>query len=502
LIKEVLINQFFKPAMTGVDAGSAVGAARSALPTTANTSRGSAGAGTRVEVGFQLQYRRDDELKEADYDFSEISAQTRTHAPNGFFSAMLTPAQRAAQIRTIDLDDPFFKVIGVDVSTSADFAALDLKTIVVDLQYGGTVDQPDVIASVVLTPQDHAPKHFQAFRNGDDVSWRYQITYDFGQSPDIGAQKTKYQTDWQTSTSRALVVDPPADLPMLQVFLEPGAVDWDVVDTIETTLAYDDAANSFSSARTFLVRQTNPTPQEWLVRLTDGMRTAYAVSYLWRLRDATQIPEAPEEASGAHLTVRDPFTDRLPITIEALVDRANVARVDIELTYDDAHSHLNVHKSIQITGPDFAPAHVTIPIVDPRRRQYTYQATLIKPNAAAESQPPVQTDRLAINITEGGIYLDVTITVLGDLGSAGLDAVQVDLRSEPLDGAQPHVETTLFQPNQAAQAVKRLLLRTDRPQQFEFRTTAFRTAGDPVVSAWTAHDGVNLVIQPSRLLAH
>jgi hypothetical protein len=46
----------------------------------------------------------------------------------------------------------------------------------------------------------------------------------------------------------------------------------------------------------------------------------------------------------------------------------------------------------------------------------------------------------------------------------------------------------------------RLLLRVDRPQQFEFRTTAFTADRGPVESAWTVHQNANLVLQPARLL--
>src|SRR5438128_484944 len=82
---------------------------------TAGTSPGVAGGGARVELGFQLQMKKQEELKDANFDYSVIAPEKRTHAPNGFFSALLSATERARHIKTIDLDHPFFKVLDVEV---------------------------------------------------------------------------------------------------------------------------------------------------------------------------------------------------------------------------------------------------------------------------------------------------------------------------------------------------------------------------------------------------
>jgi hypothetical protein len=90
--------------------------------------------------------------------------------------------------------------------------------------------------------------------------------------------------------------------------------------------------------------------------------------------------------------------------------------------------------------------------------------------------------------------------LVGDLGQAGLTALQVDLRSEPLDGQPAAVESHLFQTGGDTKWVQRLMLRTDRPDHtYQVQTTAFYADKDPVQSDWNDHDTSILVIQPSRL---
>jgi hypothetical protein len=508
LLKEVVLKEFFQPGMTGATAptsaataaagaAAAASAASGMMATTADTSRGRSASGTQVDIGFQLQYKRQEELKEADFDFSVTAPETRTHAPNGFFSALVSKTERDEHIRTIDLDDEFFKVLGVDISTTGDFESIDLKSVVVEMQYGGTVGHPDVTATQQFTPTDQEHKAFTAFLDRGDASYRYRLDYKFGQSAAIAAQQHSYQTPGDTVTSRALVIHPPDDVAMLRVRVEPGPVDWDVVDQVETRLAYHDPANGFATDRTVFTRQSSE-PVDWIVRLSDPARRGYEVRHIWYLKDHSEIAGQPYEEDTPHLFVRDPFDHRLDIRVVPQVDPANVKRIVVELDYEDTRNHHEVRKTIELAGPDFTPQTVTVPVMDPRRREYTYAVTLIKTNGQSENHAPKVTDQESITITEGGIYLDVRVVLLGDLAAAGIDAVQIDLRAEPLDGDRERVEEHLFLPGGETQVTKRLLLRADRPQGYEYRTTAFAADG-PRASGWQRHQSAILALQARTL---
>lgn len=508
LLKEQLLKDFFSPAMSNAPAqpgiGSAVAAAGAvsslASATTAGTSQGQTGSsGTRVELGFQLQYKTEEQLKEISFDYSVVAPETRKHCPNGFFSALVGRSEKKEHIRTIDLDDPFFKIIDVQANTTADFEALDLKTIVLDLQYGGTPAAPHQTGSAQFSPDSSAPRSFQTYREGDDLSYRYRIGYKFGQAERIAAQRHEYQTGWNTTTSRALVVHPPEHIAMLRVYLEQGVVDWELVKRIETRLRYEDAANNFRTERTFFIAPESQR-QEWSIRLTDPAVRSYFVQHTWHLKDGSSITGPEEREATSQLFVGDPFVDRLTVLIHPQVDPASVLRTVIELRYDDPENNLAVHKSVELVGPNYRSSSVTLPIMNRERREYTYQVSLIKVNGAAENHAPVQTDQLSIVVTEGGVYFDVSLVLLGDLAQRNIDAIQVDLRAEPLTGEVTRIESHLFERGGERRIQKRLLIRADRPRRFEYRTTVFQSDGGMLESAWQAHENAILPLQLAQLL--
>ena len=499
LLKETLLNEFFKPAMSNspaTTASTAAAAASQMMATSSDTNRGKSGQST-VEIGFQLQYQREEELKTATFDYSVTAPETRTHAPNGFFSALLTKTEKAKHLREIDLDDEFFKVLEVEVTTTADFEALDLRAITVQMQYGGTIDRPRVQGDATFTPSKKDLERFMASFQENEYTYRYAVTYNFGQAERVAAQRFKTQTPWRTTTARALVVHPPEDVAMLRVYIEPGVVDWDVIRQIESRLIYDDPGNQFRTERTFLIASDSKR-QEWIVRLTNPQLTSYMVQQRWHLKDLSEIEGKIQQQTDTHLFVADPFVDRLPITVDPHVDAANVARINVELHYEDSANNFVVRKQVELEPP-FKRLTASIPIVDSIKREYSYAVSLVKPNGQAENHEPKVTDQLSIIITEGGVYLDVDVVLIGDFGALAVDALQIDLRSEPLPGAQTKVESHLFLSGEPKKFTQRLLLRADRPTQFEYRTIII-SGGDQIDNDWTKHQSKILLLQVQKLL--
>jgi hypothetical protein len=456
------------------------------------------GSGTKVQIGFQLRDVHEETLETVTFDYSVQAPVTQTHAPNGFFSALIGRTNKADLIKEVSLDDAFFKTLQVTASSIADFTTFDLKSAVLDLAYGGTEDQPGTVLSPTFTAADNNPKTFQAFIENGEMTYRYRMAYYFGQNALVGAQTTEYHTGWRSTLSRALVVNPPVDVAMLHVYVAPGLIDWDLIAQIETTLSYDDPANNFHAERSFVI---GPTFQkdDWVVRLTNPALTTYNVQHTWILKDNDRRIKGPvQPMSAAQLFVFDPFVDRLPIILQPEVDPANVARITVAFHYQDSANQLDVRKLVEL-APPYKTTTVSIPVMDLKKRKYSYQTTIFKVSGGAENRPEVTTDQISIPIADGSMPLDVTVSIIGDLAQAGLSALQVDLRAEPLDGQAPAVQSHLFQ-GADNKWVQRLLLRTDRPtQKYQVQTTAFSATKDPVQSDWNDHDTAILAIQPNRL---
>jgi hypothetical protein len=514
LLRETLLQEFFKPTPTQPpqqqpSAADLLAAARTATERTTsaggarsedvNQSRSGETGGADVTIGFELQWREREELKEVTYNYEAISPEKRIHAPNGFFTALVGDAEQSAHIEDIDLDAPFFRDIDVLVQPSGDFAAIDLQVIEVDMQYGGDVDRPRVAATPVFTAASSAPQLFHAFRDGDDASWRYRVRYAFGQSEDVAAPASAYATAWRTSTSRALTVLPLEDVRMVRVFLEPGVVDWDVVDQIVARLSYTHPESGFAAARDFIVRHESAR-QQWVVRVPDGGPLAYSLQPTWHLKDGSQIDGVAQTLTDRHVYVPDPFADRMSVVIDPQVDAEKVERVHVELRYVDEANRFEVHKSVDVKAP-FDSTTVTLPLVDRTLRAFEYRYSLVKkPPHPTETYDFRRHEGLSIVITEGGVYFDVTVALLGQLAAQALDAVQVDLRCEPPPGQIAQTVSLLFMSGDDLRVDKRLLMRADRPAAYEYRVLLIRSDGTTRQHDWSAASGQFLPLSLAALL--
>jgi hypothetical protein len=181
------------------------------------------------------------------------------------------------------------------------------------------------------------------------------------------------------------------------------------------------------------------------------------------------------------------------------VDTANITRINVELFYQDKANNFEVRKQVELEGATLRRTTTTIPVVDPSKREYTYTVSLLKPNGRAENHEPKVTDQLSIIITEGGIYLDVDVVLIGDLAALSVDALQLDMKTEPLDGELPKIESHLFLPGPEKRITQRLLLRADRPTEFQYQTKLLTASGE-IQGDWTKHQSKILLLQVQTLM--
>ncbi|MEM7152830.1 MAG: hypothetical protein AAF799_08305 [Myxococcota bacterium] len=502
LLKETLLKELFKPRMSQQQVPSLEDAMDQVGDMVASSERMNEGqsSGGKVKVGLELAYKHEEELKTVTYDYDVAAPETRTHAPNGFFSALLTGSEKAKHIREINLDDQFFKTMTVQAQTAADFEGLDLETALLHIQYGGTEDDPRESWTATFSATDAEPKTFQAFRDDDDFSYRYQLEYFFGGSEEVASLDNHQKTPWRVSTSRAQVVHPASDVEMLSVWVEPGVVDWATVDQIETTLTYEHEASDFKDERTMVIREDSER-ERWLVRLPPEAPRAYTVKNRWHLKNGSEVDGEPTTSENRHLYVGDPFPHRLAVTIVPQVDPTQVQRVLVHLEYDDEDNDLVVRKAVEIIGPQFATQTVDIPIIDPERREYSYAISLV-PAAGGEAvnRPRVTTDEELIAVLPAGRRFDVRVIVLGNLASAGLLGLQVDLRCDPPDGVIQETHSQLLEPGGETRFTHSMIVREDQAASFEYKLTAILESGDMEEGRWTRWDRSLLPIPAATVL--
>src|SRR5262249_51629315 len=157
-----------------------------------------------------------------------------------------------------DLDDPFFRVLGVDIATPTDFARIGLFSTDVAIDYGNAADPQNFRHQEFrLTAADRGPKRFETFLNAArEISFRAGIQHHFTADSGWIGERLDYEIPPRETTDRTLNVDPANDLGFLELQVFPNRIDAGIIEAIDVRLTYDDGA-TFQRADTFRVLPTN-----------------------------------------------------------------------------------------------------------------------------------------------------------------------------------------------------------------------------------------------------
>ncbi len=230
LFKEDIIQNLFRPTPpTQPNQATNLASALSGL------ARGT--VGSTAPVNLTLQFKRQEELKEATYDYSERSPEERTHAPQGFMPAMLSPSQLQEHIHHVSLGSPFFELLEVLVSgpPKEEFTALGIRQIEATLVYGG--DGAAETQSVLFRPDSTGDKVVAFQRNGrQSLAYTLALAYDFTRDQ-ADSDSFRYELPPLQRTGRSLAINPSADFGVLEVEVELGRIHADVRQ-VDVDLAY------------------------------------------------------------------------------------------------------------------------------------------------------------------------------------------------------------------------------------------------------------------------
>jgi hypothetical protein len=224
-------------------------------PTPTTPTPAPSGGGTPALVSFRLKFVHQEERKTLTLEYDRKKAVKRTYAPQGFVGLLLDELpDKAKHFVEIDLDDPFFRVLGIDIATPVDFAKIGLFSTDVMIDYGDVADpQNHRHREFRLTATDPGPKRFETFLNASrEISFRAGFQHHFDADSGWIGEKLSYEIAPKETTDRTLNVDPGNDLGFLELQIFPNRIDAGIVEAIDATLSYDDGA-TFRRQDTFRV---------------------------------------------------------------------------------------------------------------------------------------------------------------------------------------------------------------------------------------------------------
>ncbi len=260
-----------------------------------------------------------------------------------------------------------------------DVSGLGLTEAHLSIDYGpaGDVRHGDL----VFTPQQVAPQTFTTFLD-DALTMSYDARLDltFDASAGWEGDALRYSIPLPGSTDRDVVINPHEHLDLRTYTIEPGNIDWDVVDSIDVQLSAQGYGDHELRHLVTLRRET--APQLWRLRgaLPAPVGRGVSVSYRQTLTDGTVERTDPAPVDLSLIRVDDLFTDALDLVLVPSFPSAGVDRVIVDVEYHStqpvAYDRVLRH---ELPGTATEPLRLHIALRDPAQREYAVRFTFTGP---------------------------------------------------------------------------------------------------------------------------
>jgi hypothetical protein len=449
---------------------------------TSNSKVSSTSALFVLKARFDLQT----ELKEFNLVYDGRAAIELTHTSSGFLSTIVKDAP-PPNIQEIDLHDPFFATLDVQLHSTIDFATFtELKAATLNLFFG------DHRASYIFSPSTVGPFRFAAAlaQPGQD-QYQYDIDYDFDTNASTGA--ARLSAGPFQSQSRALVIDPMVHFRYKRTAFQFGPLDPTQVPQIHIHVRASPGEGKPDLASEEIVLNVNDRQQIWRLHLP---LTAPPFTVLARTdwEDAHGVVHTGDESEITSETVvaLGPYRDLLSIQILPAADWNTVSQVVVEIRYQDDDNLID-KQFIFTSAQKGAPQYLDIPLIDPSKRQYRWQETIMLLDGTSEARDWASLDSALLVVGEKKKTTgDLQIVWVGHPGD--IFGLRIDIWATDAADNEQNVSVFLRAPSETQ---KNATLPLSAGGQLDYRFEVHRLSadGDQLVRSGDDQHSALLVVQ-------
>ncbi len=320
-----------------------------------------------------------EEQKTVTLRYQRTEAVRRVLAPQGFVGLLAGDLADTDKVITlIDLDHAFFKKLEVTASTAGSFEDISLGTAQLAIDYGG----PDALEheDLVFTSGDQGPKTFTTFINeAKDLSYDGRLELTFLADEEWEADQLSYSFDLPDSTDRHVVISPQEHVQLTRLRIEPGNVDWEVVQSIDVRLVATGYGPDELRHQVTLTKDV--TQAVWGLRgvLPAPPARGITASLVQTLTDGSSERTEPAPVEASLLRVDDLFVGALDVVLVPAFDASKVTSVIVDLQYVDAANEYERQIRREVPGTQTEPVRVRIALRDPELRTYKVRYTFTGP---------------------------------------------------------------------------------------------------------------------------
>ena len=269
--------------------------------------------------------------------------------------------------RTVDLNDPFFQQINVNVRANADFGNLPIFSIDGRISYdeGGThTSKPFSLASPndVVKFATFIENHKKAY------SYSYKVNYK-------GETRSFDSGTLLSKGDEPLTIDV-GDTGVLVASVQAGDINFDEVTQALVTVHYEDPQNNVPALEWQCLLDKDHKSQTFqkVIFATRAASFTYKVKY--DMKDGKTYLVDWKTNPASQIYVPSPFGGRKTISLRAMGDlQSDISQIFVDLKYVDDTNHYTKTTSVALNkGQTFADW--TFPVIDENAGSVTYSGTI------------------------------------------------------------------------------------------------------------------------------
>ncbi len=379
----------------------------------------------------------------------------------------------------IDLDDPFFKQLHVQVGVNADFENLPIHSIEVKLEYrhGGQLRQAEYSFKDANTTEV-----FKTFIENDrrDYTYSYQVNYK-------GSSRV-FQSDVMTSEDEVLTVNVD-DLGVLNLAVEVGDIDFQHVSSAQLTMRYQDTGVAMFEQQFALNQQSTTHEITHVLHQPRRRPVDYRVDFF--MTDGRHIADGWRSTDSHLVLINDPLGQTRRFEVRAAGDFTNrIDQIFLDMEYNDSANAYVLRRSYALSKGNESVSD-RYPVLGSGDGVVTYSGQIRYQNGTIRPIPLTEADGTVIVGDVASSKL--AITVIPTL----LDWAQVRLARVALrhgEGSQARSADLIFSAQATTAQSWEVLLQEGQTTQYRWQATYYMADGSQSSTEWVATGEPSIVL--------
>jgi hypothetical protein len=305
--------------------------------------------------------------------------------------------------RQVDLNDPFFRTLNVNVRANADFTSLPIDSIEVKLHYKQGTE--NTIREYSLRNGEQIEK-FASFVANDSYKYKYSYQVNYKNA------SQRYESPEVETEERQLTINV-GDTGILLLNVEAGDLNFEQVKEAQVTLRYEDSSSSIAAMEQVYRLDKDRRSHRWVQTIFKPRTQPVSYKVKYFMADGREFVSAEQKTLAQQVFINDPFSASRTINVRGFGDfDARIDSIFVDLEYHDQTNDYQQSSSGALTkGSTFMDW--TFPVISETGGVLAYSGNIRFKDGSVTPIPRTETTGPTIML--GDVQLSQSVEVLADL---------------------------------------------------------------------------------------